>query len=57
MSANKYIAESDLIYWILYGYIYRYMWPDLQKQGMLAQTTPCHLMGHVSGLEQNIFIL
>jgi len=34
-----------------------FMWPGLQKQGIWAQTTPCHLIGHVSGLKQNTCIL
>jgi len=29
----------------------------LQKQGMWAQTTPCFSKGHISVLEQNIFVL
>ena len=29
---------------------------DLRKQGMWAQTTPCHITDHISVVEQNIFI-
>ena len=34
-----------------------YMWPGLRKQGMWAQSTPCLFKGHISVLEQNMFVL
>ena len=34
-----------------------HMWPGLRKQGMWAQITPCLSKGHISVLEQSIFVL